>query len=78
MENHRITIRIPQYDLHSIDLFIRAGEFSSRSEVIRRAVNDFVKAYANQVIEKADKTRKMQDLEFAVETINPITYKNNV
>ena len=78
MENHRITIRIPQYDLHSIDLFVRAGEFSSRSEVIRRAVNDFVKAYANQVIEKADKARKMQDLEFAVETINPITYKNNV
>ena len=78
MENHRITIRIPQYDLHSIDLFIRAGEFSTRSEVIRRAVNDFVKSYAHQVFEKADKAKKMQDLEFAVETINPITCKNNV
>ena len=78
MENHRITIRIPQYDLHSIDLFIRAGEFSTRSEVIRRAVNDFVKSYAHQVVEKADKAKKMQDLEFAVETINPITCKNNV
>ena len=43
MEKHRITIRLPQHDLHSIDLFIRAGEFSSRSEVIRHAVNDFIK-----------------------------------
>jgi len=75
MENHRITIRIPQYDLRSIDLFIRAGDFSSRSEVIRRAVSKFVKEYADQIIEKADKARKMQNLEFAVETIEPYVQK---
>jgi len=75
MENHRITIRIPQYDLHSIDLFIRAGVFSSRSEIIRRAVNEFVKAYADQVIEKVDTVRKMQDLELAVETMEPYVQK---
>ena len=75
MENHRITIRIPQYDLHSIDLFIRAGVFSSRSEVIRRAVNELVSAYADQVIEKLDTARKIQELELSVETVEPYVQK---
>jgi len=43
METRRITIRLPQHDIHSVDLFIKAGEFATRSEVIRRAVNEFVK-----------------------------------
>ena len=69
MENHRITIRLPLPDVRSIDLFIRAGEFSSRSEVIRHAVKDFVKSYTKQILEKADKTRKLQELEMAVEAM---------
>ena len=75
MENQRITVRLPQTDLHSIDLFIRAGEFSSRSEVIRHAVNDFIKNYAQQVIEKAEKIKKVQALEMAVESIEPYMKK---
>ena len=75
MENQRITVRLPQTDLHSIDLFIRAGEFSSRSEVIRHAVNDFIKNYAQQVIEKAEKMKKVQALEMAVESIEPYMKK---
>jgi Arc/MetJ-type ribon-helix-helix transcriptional regulator len=75
MEKHRITIRLPQHDLHSIDLFIRAGEFASRSEVIRHAVNDFIKNYAGQVIEKAEKIKKVQELEIAVESIEPYMKK---
>lgn len=75
MEKNRITIRLPQHDLHSIDLFIRAGEFSSRSEVIRHAVNEFIQNYANKVIEKAEKIRKVQQLENAVEAIEPYMKK---
>jgi Arc/MetJ-type ribon-helix-helix transcriptional regulator len=75
MEKHRITIRLPQHDLHSIDLFIRAGEFSSRSEVVRHAVNDFIKNYASKVIEKAEKIKKVQELEMAVESIEPYMRK---
>jgi Arc/MetJ-type ribon-helix-helix transcriptional regulator len=71
MEKNRITVRLPLRDLHSIDLFIRAGEFSSRSEVIRHAVNQFIKDYADQVIEKAEKLKKVQELELAVEAIEP-------
>ena len=75
MENHRITIRLPQRDIHSIDLFIRAGEFSTRSEVIRHAVNDFIKNYANNIIEKAEKIKKVQELELAVKSIEPYMKK---
>jgi len=75
METQRITIRLPQHDIHSIDLFVRAGEFSTRSEVIRHAVNDFIKNYANNIIEKAEKIKKVQELELAVESIEPYMKK---
>jgi len=75
MEKNRITIRLPQHNLRSIDLFVRAGEFSSRSEVIRHAVNEFIQNYANKVIEKAEKIRKVQELELAVESIEPYMKK---
>lgn len=75
METQRITIRLPQHDIRSIDLFVRAGEFSTRSEVIRHAVNDFIKNYANNIIEKAEKIKKVQELELAVESIEPYMKK---
>ena len=75
MEKQRITIRLPLPDLRSIDLLIRAGEFSSRSEVIRHAVNDFIKHYAIEAIEKANKIRKLQELELAVEAMEPLIQK---
>lgn len=75
MATQRITVRLPQTDLHSIDLFIRAGEFSSRSEVIRHAVNNFIKDYAQQVIDKANKMKKVQELEMAVESMEPYMKK---
>lgn len=75
MEKNRITVRLPQHDIRSIDLFIRAGEFSSRSEVIRHAVNDFIKNFANEVIEKAERIKKVQELELAVEAIEPYMKK---
>jgi len=75
METHRITIRLPQHNIHSIDLFVRAGEFATRSEVIRHAVNDFIKKYANDLIEQAEKIKKVQELQLAVESIEPYMKK---
>jgi Arc/MetJ-type ribon-helix-helix transcriptional regulator len=75
METQRITIRLPQRDIHSIDLFVRAGEFATRSEVIRRAVNEFVKNYADNLIETADKIKKVQELELALESMKPYIKK---
>jgi len=75
METQRITIRLPQRDINSIDLFVRAGEFATRSEVIRRAVHEYVKNYADSLIETADKIKKVQELELALESIEPYIKK---
>jgi Arc/MetJ-type ribon-helix-helix transcriptional regulator len=75
METDRITIRLPQLHLRQIDLFIRAGEFSSRSEVVRHAVNEYISNYAGRILDKADKIRKVQELEAAVESIEPYMKK---
>ena len=75
MEKDRITVRLPRLSLHQIDLFIRSGEFSSRSEVIRHAVNEYITNYASRIIEKADKIKKVQELEAAVEAIEPYMKK---
>ena len=75
METQRLTIRLPKHHIHSIDLFVRSGEFATRSEVVRHAVNDFIKNYANSIIEKAEKIKKVQELELAIESIEPYIKK---
>ena len=75
MESRRITIRLPQHNIHSIDLFVKAGEFATRSEVIRRAVKDFVENYTDGLFEKADKIKKMQEMEIAFESMEPYMKK---
>ena len=75
MENDRITIRLPRIYLRQIDVFINAGEFSTRSEVIRNAVREYIDNYASRFLEKADKLKKVQELEAAVEAIEPYMKK---
>ena len=75
MEKDRITIRLPKICLRQIDLFIRAGEFSTRSEVIRHAVNEYITNYAGRILDKADKLKKVQELEAAIESIEPYMKK---
>jgi len=75
METQRITIRLPQQYISSLDLFVTAGEFQTRSEVIRHAVNEFIKNYANSIIDKAEKLKKVQDLKQTFESIEPYMKK---
>jgi Arc/MetJ-type ribon-helix-helix transcriptional regulator len=75
MDTQRITIRLPQQYISSIDLFVTAGEFATRSEVIRHAVNDFIKNYANSIIEKAEKIKQVQELKETFESIEPYMKK---
>ncbi len=75
MDNDRITLRLPDIYLRQIDIFIKAGEFSTRSEVIRHAVNEFIKNYSDRILEKADTIKKVQELEAAVEAMAPYNKK---
>ena len=75
METDRITIRLPKIYLQQIDLFIRSGEYLTRSEIIRHAVNEFINSHASRIIEKADKLKKVQELGAAVEAMEPYMRK---
>lgn len=75
MENERITVRLPQRDLRSIDIFIELGEFASRSEVIRHAVRDFVKKHASEIMETAEQLKQVQQLHQTLESIEPYMKK---
>ena len=37
-QNKRITVRLPVKIINAVDLFIDSGQYSSRSDVIRRAI----------------------------------------
>jgi len=75
METDRITIRLPRRYLNQIDIFIRAGEFMTRSEVIRHAVKEYIINQSDRFVERADKLKKVQELETAVEAVEPYMKK---
>jgi Arc/MetJ-type ribon-helix-helix transcriptional regulator len=75
MENDRITIRLPQIDLRQIDVFIRLGEFSTRSEVVRHAVKEYIDNHATRILAKADKFKQIQEMEAAVAKMEPYMKK---
>jgi Arc/MetJ-type ribon-helix-helix transcriptional regulator len=75
METQRMTIRLPKRHINSIDMLIRAGEYATRSEVIRHAINDFIKRKADSIIEEADRIKKVQELNLELESIEPYTKK---
>jgi len=75
METDRITIRLPHIYLRQIDIFIGLGEFSTRSEVIRHAVKEYIDSQSDRIMQRADKLKKVQELEATVEAIEPYIKK---
>ena len=75
MKKQRITIRLSQQDISSLDLFVRAGGFGTRSEVIRRAISEYIKNYADEIVDKANKIKKVQEIEMALESMEPYMKK---
>jgi Arc/MetJ-type ribon-helix-helix transcriptional regulator len=75
METDRITIRLPRIYLRQMDLFIRVGEFSTRSEVIRHAVKEYITNQSDRITQRTDKLKKVQELEAAIEAIEPYMRK---
>lgn len=75
VETTRLTVRLPVRYANMVDTLIRLGEFSSRSEVIRRALSDFLANYAESLLHKVDKLKKMQELEQAVSVLDTYAKK---
>ncbi len=47
-DNEKVTIRIPRRYLKAIDFLVRADDFPSRSEAIRRLLKEALKKYEKQ------------------------------
>lgn len=54
-QDKRITVRLPVKIINAVDIFIEAGQFSSRSDVIRRAVWRLLSDEGENVIKNAEK-----------------------
>ena len=75
MQNIRMTIRLPQQDGHIIDVFVRTGEFASRSEFIRRAIKEYSQNHMNEIIKKTEAIMKLQDMVNTIDQIQDFTKK---
>ena len=50
-EEVRVTVRISARDLADIDVFVSTGEFRDRSDLIRKAIKDYLNSRAKEVLE---------------------------
>lgn len=67
MNNERLTVRLPKLQIQTMDMLIQWGQFSTRSEIIRLAVRDFINEQSENV---ADHIKKMQRLEELKESLD--------
>jgi Arc/MetJ-type ribon-helix-helix transcriptional regulator len=63
METQRVTVRLPSHQVRAMDTFIKLGEFTSRSEVMRAAISRFIDDVTEELFEKAERLKKIQQLE---------------
>ena len=75
MNDIRMTIRLSQKDAHVIDMFVRTGEFSTRSEFIRRAIKEYSHNHMSEVIKRTKAMKKLQDMVNIIEQTEEYTKK---
>ncbi len=61
-EDAKITIRLPFQDLNMIDIFLKNGECSTRSEFLRRATREYSQNHVEEIIKKAEAMKKLQQI----------------
>jgi len=75
MIDTRLTLRLSSQDIQIMDMFLRSGEFSSRSEFIRRAIREYQQNHMDEIIKKAEAVKKLQslvdDIELGKEYLEP-------
>jgi Arc/MetJ-type ribon-helix-helix transcriptional regulator len=75
MQTIRMTLRLPRQDGDMIDLFVKTGEFSSRSEFIRRAIREYSQNHAEDILKKAEAMKKLQNMVNVLEATEEYTKK---
>jgi len=75
MQDIRMTIRLSQQDTHIIDMFVRSGEYATRSEFIRRAIKEYSRNHIDEIIKKTRAMRKLQSMVNDLEEIQDYSKK---
>lgn len=75
MQDIRMTIRLSQQDTHVIDMFLRSGEYATRSEFIRRAIREYSQNHMKEIISKTKAMIKLQDIVNSLEQIQDYSKK---
>jgi Arc/MetJ-type ribon-helix-helix transcriptional regulator len=75
MQDIRMTIRLSQQDTHIIDMFVRSGEYSTRSEFIRRAIKEYSRNHIDEIIKKTRAMKKLQNMVNDLEEIQDYSKK---
>lgn len=71
-ETQRITVRVPVRDVEFMDALVEAGEFTSRTAIVRRAVRDFITDQGPQVRKTAE---SQQALTAALEELHRMQHQ---
>ncbi|MBC7081328.1 MAG: ribbon-helix-helix protein, CopG family [Thermoplasmatales archaeon] len=69
METEKVTVRLPKHQIAWIDTLITLGEFSSRSEAIKRAVNLLLRDIGKEVEERKKTWDTFRELQAYVEEV---------
>jgi Arc/MetJ-type ribon-helix-helix transcriptional regulator len=75
MQDIRMTIRLSQQDTHIIDMFVRSGEYATRSEYIRRAIKEYSRNHMDEIVRKTKAMKKLQDMVNDLEQIQDYSKK---
>ena len=67
MADTRLTLRLSMQDIQVMDMFLRSGEFSTRSEFIRRAIKEYQQNHMEEIIKKAEAVKKLQNIVGGIE-----------
>ncbi len=59
--DERVTLRLPADDLAYLDMFVEAGEFSNRSDAIRKAIREFIRVKAKDLQGSLEARKQLQD-----------------
>jgi len=75
MENVRITIRLPLHLVNAIDTLTEVGPYTTRSEVVRHAIVDFIKKHSDEITDIMNKIQKVQEIKTTISTVEEYAKK---
>lgn len=68
----RVTVRLPEQDVQTLDALVQLGEFGNRSEAVRQAVRDLILERAERLDDLQEKLEKLQKLQNMAETAEQV------